>query len=253
MKIKLLIVIVIAIAITSPVHGTIREYSDEYVSFSYDDEMPGELYVSTSDYSSPSVHYYLHCINPEENEDEQITCFLTLIKKDENFDQDTYDTLLETGVSDHTIYQNDDNALCYLSTRIGSSDPAFIESLEVFRNSLIVQENIESVDVSKIKPRNLVLNVKLSDQALVYAQAALDILSGYMNMDIEPDEAAAQIEKLHDRIENYLDGNTCFYYDYKVEIPLSSMDFYIKFGHDDIVSETILELEELLSTGNSEN
>ena len=251
MKIKLVTTFTIAFLFTLPAYAEVKEYSDDYVSFSYNDEMPGEISIINSEENSHSIHYSFTCADNTANGN--IVYDLSIIEKNEDFDQEFYDTLFEIGKVEAIKHQDDDLVLCYSTFSNNTEDPELIKYWDDFQESLTVADNLKSVDSSGIDSQNLVSNVHLSDQALVYAQAALDILNGYMSMDLDPEDASEQAEKLQERIENFLDGTGSSYYDYKIRFPLYNMDYYLKYGHDDIVSESIQELKEILAIDNQED
>lgn len=248
MKYKILVTAaVLSLALAAPAAAEIVEYSDEFVSFSYDTDMPGEVSVHSFG-DEHAVNYSFTCAG--NTSPDHVVYTLVINEKTDDFDQQFYDGLFESARVEINKIQDDDHILCYTTWKCETDDPALLTYSDAFLDSISIKEDLSSVDAAKVESQDLVSNAQLSDQAVTYAQSALDLLNKYMSMELDPADAAEQAEQLQTRIENYLDGDSYGYYDSQIKYAFFNMDFYLKYGHDDVVAQSIRDLEDILRRGN---
>lgn len=224
----------------------IVDYSDEYVSFSYDDEMLGKIHISTR---YDNDHYIEYDFDFADKSEDPISHYaLYLQNKDENYDEAQYGNLLNGKLGREPIFfQNDEKVLIFCSMSSNTDASPFKQYIDIVFDSLVVPE-VDSVDSSKITSGDIFMNVNISDQASVYAQTGVDILNKYMKMELSPDEAADQISTLVTRIDNYLKNDTEYYFDREIKYPFSLVDLYLSGGKDDEIINTINKLESLIGS-----
>ena len=228
------------------VSAQIFDYSDDYVSFSYDDEMLGKISIMTHYGNDHYIEYDFSFA--DRTEDPVSFCMLCLQNKDENYDESQYEPVLSgKNGRDINIIQNDDDFLVFTSKTSNLDNSPYQKYIDIIFDSLSFSD-FDSIDSSLVSDGDVFVNINISDQATIYAKAGIDILNGYMKMEIGPDDASDQINELITRIENYLDGDTEYYFDREIKYPFSLVDLYLSSGKDDKILEVVHELEDLIGT-----
>ena len=193
--------IIAAIIISVPVSAEIQTYSDEYVSFQYDDEISGFI--------------ERYCLR---------TGFVSYVFIDEN------DAVTEISMTKDSA---DLEKLKEVPTNIVISDNVIIRQynngeksnfFDLVKDSVSVPDDLDIPD--DLDSMYIYRNYPYSEQALNYAQAGLDICNEYLTFEITGKEAEKRMEELTKRADSYSDS-TGNYGDEDVYHTLSytSLDF----------------------------
>lgn len=229
-----------ALFLSYPICAEIVDYNDDYVSFSYDNDMSGTLY---SHLSENSVGYLLICA--DKTSDGHAQCAISIHKKHDEFDQDLYEKMLKDSPSDYVIIQDDD-VFSYISWLSDSDDEDINSWVDLFRESISISDDIDDIEASEeIEYSDIFSNYHYSDQVYAYAQKALDILNGYMDMTLQKEDAVKQIGDLYSRVESYVE-NSEYYFDGDLKNALYFTDKYIESGDDGEIVKAINELQRIL-------
>ena len=251
----------------------IKTYSDEYVTFQYDDEMVGVVskthrndflsYMVSSKYKvgdPTSVAAYVEfCKVPS-----LIDTFLdptgtdnihVEIVSEENYDRDlSYaDGDVTTTSHQHLDVLNDTDSIIYSLTSNSEDSPNYEYVQMLLDTVTIADEWKESLTIPKPESEYgdvdiIFKNVKYSEQAIKYAEAALEIYTQYFDMKMDGEEAAKKIEELENRTKSYKDTSE-YAYDSDVfyAIFLDSSSF--RNGKDADLMESKEKLEAIIASG----
>ncbi len=248
MKHKILVIsMLLSACLCSPVLAEIVDYTDDYVSFSYDDEMIGKIERDISAESN-SLNYDLFARNRKE--DGEAGCHFGITLND--YEVAGYDF----GISSYEGKENEDNPSKILnkgSERFShlslyeSENDDYNAWARVFFDSFKVNDDID-VDTLEFQSDDSTVifsNEILSDQGYTYCEKALEILNGYMDMSIDPDDASSEIKKLSDRVDSYCKDSD-HYADSAIYSAIFLSHLNIDMGKDGEVQESINELNQLM-------
>ena len=248
MKYKTLVTsMILSTSLYSPALAEIVDYTDDYVSFSYDDEMIGKIERDISAESN-SLNYDLFARNRKE--DGAAGCHFGITLND--YEVAGYDF----GISSYEGKENEDNPSKILNK--GSERFSHISLYEsenedynawarVFYDSFKVNGgiNVDNLEFQSDDSTVVFSNEILSDQGYTYCEQALDILNGYMDMSIDPDDASSEIKKLSDRVDSYCEDSD-YYADSAIYSAIFLSHLNIDMGKDGEVQESIDELNQLM-------
>ena len=212
MKKKLIATILTATCLSLPVSAEIQTYEDDYVKFQYDDSAPCYARVITM---SKNISFMFDtAVTSEENNS---AVFVISRDKDE---------------PDRLVYPKD--------KKLGGYDACqlFLDSFEVKTDSVIDAEYDGSSDI-------LIHIDCYSEQAIKYAQKALEICNDYLDMKLSGSDAAEQIKELQKRAESYSEDSD-YKYDSDAKWVLFNEDYNFKYGKDPEVIELKEDLERML-------
>lgn len=243
MKYKYLVsVAALSLVLVAPAAAQIVQYSDDYVSFSYDDETIGQIRRHT-DAASDSFYYSLDSGYLKSNG--SISCTIGVKPNDSMFGADFYQDTSDPNYP-RKVVEESDTQFSYMSMGGDSEDPARIDQARIIYDSAEFNVSLEDIDIKADEDELIFSNVILSDQGYTYAEEALNILKSYMDFSLSSRDAANQISELYDRLDNYVEtSDYCF--DYDVEQAIYLMDVNIGIKQDGEVQKAIEELNILLS------
>lgn len=231
----------------SATRAEIVDYKDDYVSFSYDDEMIGEIERNIMEESN-SIDYVISSgVRKEEGAAE---CYFGISLNEDVIGGHDY------GLSLYEGKENDDNPSTILTkgterfshlSLYKSENDDYNTWARVVYDSFKVNDGFDVDNLEFQSDDNTVIfsNRILSDQGYTYCEKALEILNGYMDMSIDPDDASSEIKNLSDRVDSYCEDS-----DYFADLSIHSAIFLshldIDMKQDGKVKESIDELTQLM-------
>lgn len=234
MRYKILVsAALLSMLLAAPAAGKIVEYSDDYVSFSYDDEMIGEIWKFRVREEYPLMYSLTSGIK----KDTLAECYFGVGKKERGVsieESDNQKVLLET--DDHYVY-------LYMPEDL--EDNAFTDWAKLFFDSFSLSADMDSLLTGDYINETVYLNVELSDQCRKYAEEALKTLNGYMDMSISESDAVAAIDKLKTRIDSYVEESD-YYYDSNLKNKLFMTSYHLTANEDGEIQKTIDTLKMLI-------
>ena len=248
MKHKILVIsMLLSACLCSPALAEVVDYKDDYVSFSYDDEMIGEIERSISEESN-SLNYNLHSRTLKE--DGAAECYFGITRNDYEFEGH------DLGISYYEGKENDDNPskiltrgnekFSHLTMRKSENDD-YNAWASVFYDSFKVNDDIDVDNLNFQSNDDAIIfsNEILSDQGYTYCEKALEILNGYMDMSIDPDDASSEIKKLSDRVDSYCEDSD-YYTDSAIYSAIFLSHLNIDMGKDGEIQKSIDTLNRLM-------
>ena len=175
---KTIIALATALIVTVPVSAEIQTYTDDYVSFQYDDEAEG--FISRYCFSNGFIHYRFF-----END---MGVSEILVARDPA-DLEKYENA--KGI---VIKKISDNVLVYRTENEDKFYDLILESLFI-QDNLDIPDELDTVEFYK--------NYPYSEQALNYAQAGWDICNEYLTFKITGKDAEKRMEELIKRAKDY--------------------------------------------------
>ena len=246
---RLCFVVLCLVLFCWPVCADTVDYSDEYVSFPYDDAGYYTIY-RLFDADNSSCQYILTYIEyPDDNE---AFYYYAIIS---SWPANTYPGGIESALKDQdenddfaVLAYNDERIVCaHLNPDAGDYPPDIHEKLCSTIGSASCEDTFLLADFPEdLMTSDLVVKVRLSDQAVSYAEEAIRILKGYMDFSIPADEALKLINALQDRVESFIDSDESCPTDSHVKSDLFLTDLYISLKDDSSILERIAKLEKLL-------
>lgn len=224
---------VLSLALAAPAAAEIVDYSDDYVSFSYDDEMIGEIWKFRLMEDSPLMYSFVSGIK----KDALAECYFGVAKKEK-------DTSVEESENRKVLLETDDYC-AYLHMSDDIEDDAFAAWAKVFFDSFSLSADMDTLLAGSSIDETVYLNVELSDQCRKYAEGALETLNGYMDMSVSEDDAVAAIEDLQSRIDSYVEESD-YYFDSKLKNELFLTNLTLMQNDDGEIQKTIDELQKLI-------
>ena len=265
---KIMLALLCVLLLSAPVYAEIQTYSDDYISFQYDDEMEGAIgYVSfnslysfslSGKYKNSGASINIHCdadyienFHKESESDKSriVPC------ADNEFERDIF--FIESGAVSHQkmIVLNDEYSIILsLTTLDGASEDnlcskEFIDSFEynadAIINNLIFSDDYHVIYIFK--------NYKYPKQAVTYAKKALETCKKYMNMELSGEEAADIFEKLKERAKSYMEYSE-FTADSDMYFAISSFyESYFTSGKDGEILKRMETLEQIIEHEDAES
>lgn len=208
----------------SLVNAEIQTYTDQCLSFQYDDEMQGAvLKMCGDDYAR-----------------------YDFFSKDCQVSLAVRDRLEWDKLGGSVIALNDNQAIKfnYEEDKINDECRQFMDSVKVEDPEDFVYEYPGKDTDSSYVFRNKCY----SEQAIIYAQKAYDTINDYLSLNIDADEADDIISELERRSESFMDGLS-YNIDRDVYFALFSKSLFISLGDDKEMMEVRDRLKEIIDVG----
>lgn len=231
----------------SATRAEIVDYKDDYVSFSYDDEMIGEIGRTISAESNSLGYDFSSNVRKD---DGSAWCNFSVTPNVYEFEGQDF------GINFYEGKENEDDPSKILTKGNEMFSHIYMHKSEndecnawarIFYDSFKVNDGIDVDNLEFQSDDNTVIfsNRILSDQGYTYCEKALEILNGYMDMSIDPDDASSEIKKLSDRVDSYCEDSD-YYADSAIYSAIFLSHLNIDMGKDGKVQESIDELTQLM-------
>ena len=276
---KILAGLLIGAMLAVPASAEIQTYSDDYISFEYDDEMLGEI-IKRISYDLDYDHIEYSVSTRIKSNQESGTTVRMMVTSSPNIieslftegDNDEYTITLE---SDDPLTsridfkaENGGTNFCkvlakrndqYVITIIATSelDSERYNVCKHIVDSVVVSDNFiengyipKDTDDSR-ETEEIFYNLRLSEQGIKYAQAALDICNQYLDIEISGKEASDKIEELRNRVDSYKDSSD-YYADSDIYYAIFNTNVEFLLGNDAKIIETRDELQRMVDCGTDE-
>lgn len=276
---KILAGLLIGTMLAVPVSAEIQTYSDDYISFEYDDEMIGEIAKRIEyEYDYDYIEYYVRTMIRSKQEKGTVAKILitssptTVDVLFTEEDTEDYTVTLEsddpltskkefrkenegTNFNKVLAQHGDQYVISIISTNeIGSeryNNCKNIVDSVVVSNNFIENGYIPKDTQEKYEEEEILYNKRFSEQGIKYAQAIIDVCNKYMDMEIGGKEASDTIEELRNRLESYKDVSE-YFSDSDIYWEIFNANYYFSTGKDAKIIQIIDKMQEIIDCGTEE-
>ena len=254
---RLLLAALATVMVTTSALAEIQTYTDQCLSFQYDDAMPGRIAKTTV--KDSAVYYTLdtdgHSASVSIN---------TIDRLASQFDESEDEYFKIEKISDDKIKStNFISGEITISQLINTTESHFSfmsytepndnDYCQAFLDSIIIDDSFKDGFVfdaieDDVEIEYIFRNKCYSEQAINYAQAALDVCNQYLGFDIDGKEAGKKIAEIIKRAESYCNSSDNKYdRDVYSAIFLGELNF--SMNDDGDIMEMKKELQAIVDAG----
>jgi len=257
---KKIAITAMALLIAMPVHADIQTYTDQCLTFQYDDEMHGTITKIVA--PAGGVYYNLETADtqsgvailpvPEEGLNGVIcddkTEYFNQVKISDNETETIYP---ETGLTLRLkVLAVNDSQYAYVTYDVNKESDesqAFLDSVQIddsFKEGFM----FENSDSEFYEETRVYRNKCYSEQAVVYAEQALKVCNQYLDFKMKDREACSAMEEIEKRLESYMES-TKNAKDSDVKKAIFLLNIKISMNNDAEVIEKRDELRKIVDAG----
>ena len=275
---KIIATMLIGTMLGVPVSAEVQTYSDDYISFEYDDEMIGSIEkhsMLNAEYFT--IQYYMNTSIKKDDATDNYAC-ITITSNEQRIKNSKSDgetemtvrTLISEDPITTQIEYKDDSGIISIDKIVAERpDQCVISSIssndneskeysycKLFADSAAVSDKFnekgydysDPVDDTEIESEYIFLNKRYSEQAIIYAQKAIDTCNQYLNMEISGKDASDIFEELAMRTDSYKDESE-YSSDSDVYDAIFLKDFCFITGEDSEIIKTLDLLQMIVECG----
>ena len=229
-----------------PVSADTATYSDEYVSFDYDDEMPGEITLVTPEGLNEAI-YSIVCAGTAPSASDVAGVFIY-----NNSDPEMRSYIRQRlGMLDPNmikkVFRNEAGIYAYVTRMSTSTDLAAEQYVDMIVNTLCIQSQVLASANMKYIEKIIYDRTCYSQEAVAVAKCAMNVLTAYRDHKCSALEAAALIRKLQGKLR-VITSTTGTFYDQRIYDAINTIDQYIEVAGVSQIYDSQFRLHKILSS-----
>lgn len=230
----------------TPVLADVAAYSDECISFQYDDEMPGEI-TSVTPEGLNEVIYSIVCASasPSASDIAGVFVYNNTDPKTRAYIRKRLSMLDQNTVE--KVFRNKAGIYAYVTRMSTAANLDAEQYIDMIVKTLSVSSQMPAFPDMKYVEKTIYENVCYSQEAVAIARCAMNVLTAYRDRKSSALEAAAMIRNLQGKLR-VLMNTTGTFYDQRVYDAINTIDRYIEAAGVSQIYDSQRRLHKILAS-----